>query len=236
MQSIPRLLLLSIAVFLAGCSGFQGVTYYTELQSVERSAQARTQYGEYTLVTEESPDGPQSVYEDALMQATWVFENTSMHLIVENKLPYSIWIPLDKADVVLPNGKRTRLLRGDMGYVEHDDPVPPLIIPSSDPMIESPASASVHLLPRSNVEFAFSSLNTGQVEELIHPTDADADSVAVSKNVGAQFSIMLPIETREAVTNYTFFFEVTGAEIPREEGDAQVLGVYPIDDEDSEPQ
>ena len=219
---------------LAGCTAFQSVSYNTKLQSVERSDHAKTQYGDYALVQRESGTDAQHVYEDDLLRAIWGFDNTSVRLTVESKSAYSLRVRLDKGTFVMPGGRRVRLLRGDMGYPERNDAVPPLIVPSGDPILESSTSVSVHLLPRSTVEFARRSGSTsgyGTTEEILQPTDAGADSAAVSQNIGRRFSVTLPVENREAIDNYTFVFEVIGAKIPNSDGDAQVIGTYPAEED-----
>lgn len=232
-QSVFRLLLLSLAVLLTGCSGSQRVMYHAELQTVERPDHAQSEHGEYTLSTNETVDGPTSTYEDDMMRATWFFENTSMHLTVENKLPYRIWLLLGDGDFAFQETEPTPLLRGDMGYLEidpDDTSVPDLLIPSSDPIIEeadpvieSPQSAAVHLLPKRNVDLSSPSID---IKEIIRPAGPNADSAAVHERLGTTFSIRLPIEIRKTVSNYIFHFEVIGAKIPREEED-EVLGIYP---------
>ncbi|MFB6231434.1 MAG: hypothetical protein ABEL04_09770 [Salinibacter sp.] len=226
----PRLFVVLTAALLAGCTAFQSVSYNTKLQSVERSDHAKTQYGDYTLAQKEPGTDAQQVYEDDLLRAIWGFDNTSLRLTVENKSAYSLRVRLDKGTFVMPDGRRVRLLRGDMGYPERDGAVPPLIVPSGDPILGSSTSVSVHLLPRSTVEFARRSGTTsgyGTTEAILQPTDAGADSAAVSQNIGRRFSVTLPVENREAIDNYTFVFKVIGAKIPNSDGGPQVLGTYP---------
>ena len=234
MRLFEWLLAASVVALLTGCGAFQSVTYNTELQSVERSRQAATQYGDYTLAREETEDGPRHIYEDGLVRMGWLFDNTSMRLDVENKTAYSVRIRLDKGAFRLPNGRRDRLLRGDMSYQERDAPAPPLLVPSAAPMIDQgPSGASVHLLPRSKVDFtAYSGARDGHgsIDEIIKPTAGTADSAAVRANIGERFSVTLPIETRRGIDNYTFIFEVVGAKIPGGD-ESGVVGTYPAEDE-----
>jgi hypothetical protein len=234
MRFVQCLVALSFAAFLVGCGAFQSVSYNTELQSVERSDRAVDRYGDYTLTREETGDGPRHIYEDGLLRVGWFFDNTSMLLDVESNTAYSFQVRLDEGEFTLPNGRRDRLVRGDMSYQERNDAVPPLIVPSADPIIEDNASAaSVHLLPRSKIDFteyAGGRPGYGMTEEVITPTEADADSAAVRANVGKRFSVTLPVETRRGVENYTFIFEVTGAKIPGGDGESQVVGDYPTEE------
>ena len=234
MRATKCLLAASIVALLTGCGAFQSVSYNTELRSVERSERAADQYGEYTLAREETEDGPRHIYEDGLLRIGWLFDNTSMHLNVENKTAYSFRVWLDKGSFTLPSGRRDRLVRGDMSFQERGDPVPPLIVFSADPIIERSASASsVHLLPRSKIDFTEYSgggRGSGSIEEIIKPTESDADSAAVRANIGKQFSVTFPVETRRGVNNYTFVFEVIGAEIPGDDGESQVVGEYPTEE------
>lgn len=222
------------ALLLTGCGAFQSVSYNTELQAVERSERVAEQYGDYTLARDEAEDGPRHIYEDGLVRMGWEFDNTSLRLDVENKTAYSLRVWLDKGAFTLPGGRRDRLVRGDMSYRERNDTVPPLIVPSADPIIEdSPPGASVHLLPRSKIDFtAYDGEGDGygSTEEIIEPTGGNADSTAVRANIGERFSVTLPIETRRGVDNYTFVFEVIGAEIPGEDGSGQVIGEYPAEE------
>lgn len=232
---LPRWLLAAFVVaLLTGCSAFQSVTYNTEIQSVERSGRAAAQYGDYTLARDETEDGPRHIYEDGLVRMAWLFDNTSMRLDVENKTAYSVRVRLDKGAFRLPSGRQDRLLRGDMSYQERDAPAPPLLVPSAVPMIDQGASGvSVHLLPRSTVDFtAYSGEQDGygSIDEIIEPTAGTADSAAVRANIGERFSVTLPIETRRGIDNYTFVFEVVGAKIPGGEGSG-VVGEYPAEDE-----
>jgi hypothetical protein len=232
---LPKcLFVLFVVTLLAGCGAFQSVTYNTELQSVERSERAAEQYGEYTLAREETGDGPRHIYEDRLLRIGWFFDNTTMRLEVENKTTYSLRVWLDKGAFTLPSGRRDRLVRGDMSYQERNDAVPPLIVPSADPIIEESASgASVHLLPRSKVDFTAydgEGKGYGSVEEILEPTAGDADSSAVRANVGKRFSVTLPLGTRRRVDNYTFVFEVIGAKIPGGDGEPTVVGTYPAEE------
>lgn len=234
MRSAQHLFVLSVALLLTGCGAFQSVSYNTELQSVERSDRAVDRYGDYTLTREETGDGPRHIYEDGLLRVGWLFDNTSMLVDVENKTARSLRVWLDEGEFTLPNGRRDRLVRGDMSYRERNDAVPPLIVPSADPIIEDNASAAaVHLLPRSTIDFteyAGGRRGHGTTDEIITPTEADADSAAVRANVGTRFSVTLPIETRRGVDNYTFVFEVTGAKIPGNDGESQVVGDYPAEE------
>jgi hypothetical protein len=234
MRFAKCLLVLSGAGLLAGCGAFQSVTYNTELQSVERSERAAEQYGEYTLDRDETEDGPRHIYEDGLLRVGWFFDNTTMRLEVENKTAYSLRVWLDKGSFTLPSGRRDRLVRGDMSYQERNDAVPPLIVPSADPIIEeSSPGASVHLLPRSTIDFTAydgEGEGYGSVEEILEPTAGNADSSAVRANVGKRFSVTLPLETRRGVDNYTFVFEVVGAKIPGGDEEDQVLGEYPAEE------
>lgn len=229
-----KCLLAPFVVLLAGCGAFQSVSYNTELQSVERSERAADQYGEYTLAREETEDGPRHIYEDGLLRVGWLFDNTTMRLEVENKTAYSLRVWLDKGNFTLPEGRRDGLVRGDMSYQERNDAVPPLIVPSADPMIESSfRDASVHLLPRSKIdltEYSSQREGAGSIEEIIEPTAGNADSSAVRANIGKRFSVTLPIETRRGVDNYTFVFEVTGAKIPGGDGDSRIIGEYPVEE------
>lgn len=233
MRLASCLLVLSV-VLLAGCGAFQSVTYNTELRSVERSERAAEQYGEYTLAREETEDGPRHMYEDGLLRIDWLFDNPAMRLGVENKTAYSIRVWLDKGAFTLPSGRRDRLIRGDMSYQERNDPVPPLIAPSADPIIEeSTPSASVHLLPKSKIDYtAYGGEGDGygSIEEILEPTGSDADSAAVRANLGKRFSVTLPLETRRGVENYTFVFEVIGAKIPGDDGGDQIMGEYPTEE------
>lgn len=217
-------------VLFVGCTAFQSVSYNVQLQSVERSDRAEKRYGAYALTQTNGEEEAQQAYEDGLLRATWVFDNTSMLLGVENKTPHSLWIRLDKGNFVMLGGQRSRLLRGDMSYRERDGQVPPLIVPGTDPIIESSASASVHVLPRRNVtvtNYSGSGRGYGTIKEILQPTGARSDSAEVRKNIGRRFSVTLPIETRDAIDNYTFIFEVTGATIPSREGKPQVIGDAP---------
>lgn len=234
MGRLPPSLVVFVAALLAGCSAFQSVRYHTELQSVERSKQAERRYGDYTLNARQTDAGTRTVYEDGLLRATWFFENTWMRLEMESRTRYTLRVRLDKGTFVTPSGRRDRVLRGDMSYLERNDEVPPLIVPSSEPIVESKAPASVFLLPRGQVEFtkrAGSKRGYGSTEELLQPTGGGADSTAVQANIGKRFSVTLPIETRDAINNYTFVFEVTGAKIPRGDGKDQILGTYPSEEE-----
>lgn len=235
MRSVKCLFALSVVAVLTGCGAFQSVSYNTELESVKRSERAVKQYGEYALAREETEDGPRHVYEDGLFRVGWLFDNRSLRLDVENKTAYSLRVWLDKGSFTLPSGPRDRLMRGDMSYQERNDAVPPLIVPSADPIIESSApGASVHLLPRSKIDFTGYSgegRGYGETEEIIEPTGSNADSAAVRANIGERFSVTLPIETRRGVDNYTFIFEITGAKIPGDDGESQILGEYPSEDE-----
>ena len=234
MRIANGLVVLSVAGLLAGCGAFQSVSYNTELQSVERSERAVEQYGEYTLAREETEDGPRHIYEDGLLRIGWFFDNPTMRLEMESKMAYSVRVWLDKGEFRLPSGRRDRLVRGDMSYRERNDAVPPLLVPSADPIIEESApGASVHLLPRSKIDFtAYGGEGDGHgsIEEILEPTGSDADSMAVRANLGKRFSVTLPIETRRGVDNYTFVFEVTGAKIPGGDSDAQVVGEYPAEE------
>lgn len=229
-----KCLLAAAFVLFTGCSAFQSVSYNTELQSVERSDRAAERYGDYTLDREETEDGPRHLYEDGLVRMAWAFENTSLRLDVENKTAYSFRVWLDKGEFRLPNGRRDRLLRGDMGYPERDATVPPLLVPSADPIIDGSApGASVHLLPRSKIDFTEYGGGRdghGSIKEIIEPTAGTADSAAVHENIGDRFSVTLPVETRRGVDNYTFVFEVVGAKIPGGDGGPQVVGEYPAEE------
>ncbi|GEM_PF-3604125 len=229
-----RLLGLCVAGLLVGCSAFQSVRYHTELHAVQRPERAARWYGDYTLARGETDDGPRHIYEDGLVRMAWLFDNTSMRLDVENKTAYSVRVRLDKGAFRLPSGRRDRLLRGDMSYQERDAPAPPLLIPSAAPMIDQGTSdASVHLLPRSKVDFTAYSGDRdgyGSIDEIIEPTTGTADSAAVRANIGERFSVTLPIETRRGVDNYTFVFEVVGARLPGEDGEEQIVGEVPVED------
>jgi hypothetical protein len=233
-RATKGLLAASFVLLLTGCGAFQSVTYNTELQSVERSERAAEQYGGYTLTRAETEEGSRHVYEDGLLRISWLFDNTTMRLDVENKTAYSLRVWLDKGTFTLPDGRRSRLVRGDMSYQERNAGVPPLIVPSADPIIEDGApGASVHLLPRSKIDFTGDSGRGGgygSIEEILKPTAGNADSAAVRENLGKRFSVTLPIGTRRRVDNYTFVFEVVGAKIPGGDEEDQVLGEYPAEE------
>lgn len=215
----PLLISLLAAVILSGCAaGTQSVSYNAGIKSVERPADAQDRYGEYTITENDTTEGTQYIYEDDLVKAVWLFANSSMVMDIENKTDFSIQVRLNEGAFVLPDGGSSRIMTGDMSYAERNQDVQPIVVPSG-------ASTSAILIPADNISFSeYSGVN---ISGIVQPTGRTAKQTEVQKNMGKNFSVLLPIEIQDTINEYTFTFEVNGAKIPSMQGKDQVIGDYP---------
>jgi hypothetical protein len=127
MRRFPLFAFLVFALLAAGCtSSGRLVTYNTTINSVERPADAKDRYGEYTVSQKDTG----YVYKDDLIRAIFVSGGSQVVTTVKNKTEHSIQIRLEQGAFVLPSGASDRILLGDMSYMNRNQKVQPITVPS----------------------------------------------------------------------------------------------------------
>lgn len=199
--------LVALAILSSACAPqSSSVLYNTNLDSVERPADAQEQYGEYEVSKRDTTDGTKYVYEDELIRASFFVIDGFITTSVENLTEYSIQLNFGEGAIVLPSGSSDQLVTGNMSYADRNQAIQPVTVPSG-------ASAETVLVPKSNVNFnSYSGLT---VAPIISPSSVSGEDEAptVEENIGKTFRLLLPIEIQDTVNEYTFAFEVLGARI-----------------------
>lgn len=213
------LLLVALVIF-AGCATGRTVTYNATINSVERPEDAKDRYGEYTVTETDTS----YIYEDELIRAGFVTGGGSVFTTIENKTDHSIQIRLEQGAFVRPSGNSDRILLGEMSYMNRNQEVQPITVPSG-------ASSTATLIPQSSVSMGqygpsvsamFTPTSVGGVGR--NKTTVDG----VRENIGKTFSLLLPIQIQDTVNEYTFNFEVTGAKVAAgRESSSTIVGDYP---------
>jgi hypothetical protein len=221
MRIIKRLFLFATVIALAaGCQTGRLVSYNSTIDSVERPEDTAERYGEYTVSMQDTS----YVYEDELVRAAFATSGSSVFMSVENKTDYSIQVLVEQGAFVMPSGSSERILLGDMSYANRNQEVQPITVPSG-------ASSSATLIPQSNVSSGQYGLNfTPIFGPSVLRANGDATKQDVEENIGKTFSLLLPMKIQDAVNEYTFNFEVTGARIEGgRQSEATTIGTYPSD-------
>lgn len=207
---------------LTGCTATnQTIQYDVALAEVERPADTRTKYGEYTVskqdTTSATGKAAKYVYSDKLLNAAWLYLGDSMLLVVTNNTDHSIKIDWDEAAFVMPGGRSDRVLLGNMSYAERNRSMPPTIVPKN-------ATASTMLIPSSRVNW--SSYGGLTFSPILSPAKAGMDmrgrqgaALLARKNIGKEFMVLVPVEIEGVKNEYTFNFEVKAVQVPDHKGE-----------------
>ncbi len=206
-----------------GASESRIVSYDIAIDSVRRDGDT-TGLGPKRLFTGDTS----GVYRDSLMVGIFQLSGGTVMTSIRNQSGQSIELKPEEGAFVLPLGTTSRIIRGNMSYASRSQPVQPITVPAG-------AAASAKLIPESNVRMGEYDV---RVDALFPPQfvggGAAAAQVAstgsrqdVQENIGRSFQMLLPVAVEDRTVEYTFYFEVSGAQIGSDDDPNQeTIGDY----------
>lgn len=205
MREGVSILLATGFLLLAACGGSQSsLKYNVGLDGVERSVGAESQYGEARLLKRSLDEGTEYIYRDDLVSVSVIPRHGLLRTKIENQSGQTIQVKPEQGGFIGVDGTRQRLLNVNQG--------------SSSLTIPSRESRLAVLLPEGNVSHTkYSGLEAVPLVSPQRVTDQTSQNAA-EQTVGDILRLVLPIEVQGETSEYTFHFEVLGAQVPSPNG------------------
>lgn len=192
-----RLALLAGMAVLTGCaSAFQlptppePVRYDMVLESVQRPADVRERWGDYTVAP---ADSLQYRYDDELVTVYVLPARGMFELILENKTGHSLQVVWDQMAFVGADGLTSKVSSGDTRVMDMGRAQTPTVIPSR-------SRVALSAIPNDY-------FHRGDYGNTIR--DFVCVGRAYQELEGAEMRLLMPIRVQDTVNEYTFAFRLS---------------------------
>ena len=196
-----------IMSMIFGCLTIPVAYYDVGLMEVERPADVKTRYGEYTVKKVEEEGEQKFYYSDEMVDIAWYSSGKGIGFELKNKTEHSIKIIWDEAAFVDHEGQSERILHSGVKYADSGNPQPPSVVVRG-------GSISQVVYPADKIHYAGSTL--GWQHDPLFPTKS-ATKKGIQKDaneyIGVRVQILLPLKIEDVVNEYLFTFEVEGATV-----------------------
>lgn len=186
--------------------------YQISLVKVERPEKASKRYGLQKVDAITTDAKYKYSFEDDMVRILWSVGSRQISFLLQNKTDYSVKIPWDEAAFVDEVGRSHRVMHGGVKYTDKDKSQPPTIIVRKG-SIEDIVFPTDYVSFESGTRYSVGSW----VEKplfLNHDYHGGTYSSlgdfkkTVSKNVGKQIQVLLPIQIQDVINDYIFIFNV----------------------------
>jgi len=190
-------------ILLSSCTAYQAV-YDVGLSQVTRPLNATEQYGEYSIVDNDTNN--KFTYVDGLIEGVFVLGEKSVIFGITNKTSHIIKINWDEAAFIDENGNSSRVVHSGIRYVDMNSPQSPSIIIGGGKFQDVAT-------PTSNVHF--SQQSGWYSRDILLNFSYNRDELIGWSNgyIGKELKLLLPLVIEGVQNDYIFTFRVNSSEI-----------------------
>lgn len=186
---------------------FYGVSYDLSLSEVQKPSVSTMRYDSSTITKN---DKMKYSFSDSLIEIKWLIGIKQFDFELKNKTKNTIKVIWDEAVYVDTDGSSSKVMHDGVKYTDRNE--------SQKPTVIAPLSFINDLvLPTKNVYYETNPYMAGWKEKYFLPiVSQDKATLINTANmlIGKKVKIILPIQIKEIVNDYTFTFNINSYTLP----------------------